>query len=470
MPTTAPTTTASPHPPASHTSHLPGRDGSPPRTRARRGHLGRITTLSLGAGGVSAVLLSLAASAGGEAAVTAGGLLGLSLGWALLAVLSTRLTSRPQRWAAVPALVMGAVGVALLVARPDDAALTAAGWVWAPGMLALSVWTAVQARRSLASRARGWVVLPSLALLALLAVGGGYQTVRVTLDATAHPMPGRSIDVGDHALHLDCRGTGSPTVVLESGLGGASSLWSRIAGKVSETTRVCAYDHAGQGWSEAADSPRDGLAVATDLRILLDRAGEMGPYVLVGHSVGGPYAMTFAAEQPDLVAGLVLLDATDPTHVDGTVAGKGGGAGGPMALLPSLSRMGLAQLVPSSAWSSLPSPDGDVYKAYAATARAMTNALDEVSQYPAAFLQAQALTSLEARPLVVLTLTETVEEDADGYAAQQRFARLSTNSSLRMGDTTHTGLVDDERGATFSVQAVLDVVSAVRTGSAVAQR
>ena len=471
MPTTVSTTTASPRPSETPPGpRLDGGDSPLAPTPGHRGRLGRITVLSLGVGGVSAALLSLLGAPGGEAAVTGGGLVGLSLGWAMLAVLSGRRSTQPQRWAAVPATVMAAVGGGLLVVRPDDASLTAAGWVWAPVMLALAVWSTVQARRSMTSMARGWLVVPALALLGLGAVGGGYQTVRVTLDAGAHPMPGRLIDVGAHALHLDCTGTGSPTVVLESGLGGSSTLWSRVVGQVSGTTRVCAYDHAGQGWSESADSPRDGLALAADLRTLLDRAGEVGPYVLVGHSVGGPYAMTFAAEQPALVAGLVLLDATDPNHVDATVAGKAGGGGGPLALLPSLARMGLAQPLPSSTWSDLPAPAADAFRAYSATARAMTNAVDEVSEYPASFRQAQALTSLDARPLVVLTLAETADEDADDYAAQKRFAALSTNSSLRTADTSHVGLLDDEHGAGFSVQAVLDVVAAVRTGSAVAQR
>ena len=478
MATTAATPAAplNPTAPLSATAPPTGRvqdgDASPSsRPGDARGRLGRITVLSLGIGGLSAALFTLlGVMGGGEAAVTGGGLLGFSVGWMLLVVLSSRRTARPQRWAAVPATVMAAAGTGLLVIRPDDAALTTAGWVWAPVMLALSVWSAVQARRTLTSSARSWVVMPALALLALVSIGGGYQTVRVTLDATAYPMPGRSVDVGDHALHLDCTGTGSPTVVLESGLGGASTLWSRIVGQVSATTRVCAYDHAGQGWSESADSPRDGLAVAADLGTLLDRAGETGPFVLVGHSVGGPYAMTFAAERPAQVAGLVLLDETDPHHVDASVAGKGGGASGPMALLPSLARMGLAQPFPASTWSDLPAPAADAFRAYSATARAMTNAVDEVSEYPASFSQAQALTTLGARPLVVLTLVEKAEEDGDDYSAQQRFARLSTNSSLRTGDTTHTGLVDDEHGSALSVVAIRDVVQAVRTGSAVAQR
>jgi pimeloyl-ACP methyl ester carboxylesterase len=444
--------------------------GSPTTATRPRGRLGLITLASLGAGAVSALVLTLVAFPGADEPVITGvGLLGLSTGWGLLAALSRR-TGRPQSWAAVPALVMATAGVALLVLTPGDAALSAAGWVWAPVMAGVAVWSAVQARRSLDSWARTWLVLPTLGALALVSVGGGYQTVRVALDSAAYPMPGVSVDVGEYSLHLDCVGTGRPTVVLESGLGGSSTLWSRIATDVSRTTRVCAYDHAGQGWSDSTESPRDALAIATDLRSLLDAAGETGPYVLVGHSVGGSYAMTFASEHPTAVAGMVLLDATSPYDVDASVAGHAGGAGGPMALLPSIARMGLTRLMPSSTWSTLPPPAADEFRAYATTARAMTNAVDEVSQYASTFAQAQSLTTLGAHPLVVLTLAETKSTDPAGYAAHERFAALSTNSSLRTADTTHVGLLDDEHGARHSARAITDVVQALRTGTPLPQR
>lgn len=441
-----------------------------PSTNPRpQGSLGRVTTVSLATGLISALLLTLIAVPGaGEGVTTGAGLIGLSAGWALLAALSQWRTDRPQRWAAVPAAVMAAAGLALLVLRPGDAAMNAAGWVWAPVMLALAIWSAVQARRSMATKARTWLVMPALALLAVVSVGGGYQTLRVTLDSAAFPMPGRSVDVGGYSLHLDCVGTGSPTVIVESGLGGSSTQWTRITDEVSQTTRVCSYDRAGQGWSESTDGPRDGHAIAAELAALLDAAGETGPYVVVGHSVGGPYAMTFAAEHPADVAGVVLLDATDPYHVEASVAGMAGGANGPMALLPSLARMGLAQLYPAS--SSLPSPAAEANRAYTTSARAMTNAVDEVSQYGPAFAQAQALTTLGSRPLVVLTLTDKATGDPAGYAAQERFAALSTNSSLRTADTTHDGLVEDRHGGAASALAITDVVQAIRTGAEVPRR
>ncbi|KRD45049.1 hypothetical protein ASE38_13690 [Cellulomonas sp. Root930] len=444
---------------------------APQATSSAPGRLGRLTALSFAIGASSALLLTLVAAFRGapEPVITGSGLIGFALGWALLAVLSSRRTDEPQRWAAVPATVMGVTGIVLAATAPDDAALTTAGWVWAPAMLALAAWTAVRATRSLHSRARAWLVLPTLVSLALVSLGGLVQTVRVTSDSASMPMPGRSVDIGGRTLHLHCSGTGAPTVVLEGGLGEMSSSWSGIADDVSVTSRVCAYDRAGQGWSDDTESSRDALGIAADLHALLERSGEPGPYVLVGHSSGGLYAMTYAAEHPDDVAGMVLLDATNPYLLEASLAGRAGGGSGPLALLPSLARMGLAQLMPSSAGTNLDARAADAFQAFESTARAATNTVDEVSEYARVFPQARTLTTLGSRPLVVVTLADKEATDAAGYAAQQRFSELSTNSALRTADTTHAGLVDDRHGATFSVRAIADVVEAVRAGTVLAQ-
>src|SRR5215204_6521067 len=96
--------------------------------------------------------------------------------------------------------------------------------------------------------------------------------LRESLEARAYPMPGQLIDVGGHRLHLYCTGSGSPTVVLEPGHGGSSSDFGWIAPTVARDTRVCVYDRAGRGWSDATDGPQDGAHVAADLRTLLERA------------------------------------------------------------------------------------------------------------------------------------------------------------------------------------------------------
>jgi pimeloyl-ACP methyl ester carboxylesterase len=434
-----------------------------PGRGTRRGPLRRIIVGSLFTGAFLAAVLPLVVFGGGsEAVITGSALLGFAAGWAMLAVLTSRRTSQPQRWAWVPAAGLAATGVGLLVTTPDDPAMTAASWVWPPLLLALAVWMGVRVRRSLAAGGGRWLLYPVIAVMAASAVGGAVETVGLTSDQHNYAMPGRLYDVGGHRLHLDCTGSGGPTVVLMSGLGGFSGGWARIAPAVAGTSRVCTYDRAGQGWSEDASDSQDGVAAAADLHTLLGRAGEDGPYVLVGHSIGGDYAMVYAARYPEQVAGMVLLDATSPYR---TAAGTThAGPPGPVALLPSVARLGVGRLLPTSTWSALPEPAASQYGAFASSPRRWSNTVDEAATMPALLSQAQRLSTLGSTPLVVLTAAGH-ESDAVWNAAQDRMAALSTNSSHRTADAGHAGLLDEESGAQQSTSAIDDVVRAVRTGT-----
>ncbi|HEV7655559.1 MAG TPA: alpha/beta hydrolase [Mycobacteriales bacterium] len=210
--------------------------------------------------------------------------------------------------------------------------------------------------------------------------------------SAANAMPGLSYDVGGHRLHLNCSGSGGPTVVLENGLGETSPLWSRITETVGNDTRVCAHDRAGQGWSGDAPRPQDARQIAADLHTLLGRAHESGPYVLVGHSTGGPYALTYAAQYPTEVAGMVLLDSASPDQFTVLPDSPGQYATSRRltALAPSLARLGVAHLLPSS--SGLPAREAAQVRAFATTARGLRSIRDEFFVYPAVFEQAQALT------------------------------------------------------------------------------
>ena len=157
----------------------------------------------------------------------------------MLAVLSVRFTDQPQRWAAALALFMGLSGLLLLgFGSSVHEVLT---WVWPPALLGLVTWMIISAHRQLRGRSKRWLLYPVFAMLALAAVGGGYETVREATDASAYPMPGQLIDVGGHSLHLNCTGSGSPTVVLEPGAGGMSSNLGWITPAVARDTRVCVY-------------------------------------------------------------------------------------------------------------------------------------------------------------------------------------------------------------------------------------
>lgn len=127
------------------------------------------------------------------------------------------------------------------------------------------------------------------------------------------PYDGRGslVDIGGRRLYLDCRGQGSPTILLESGMGDGAAGWSPVIGPLAATTRTCAYDRAGRGASDPRG--RHTLAdAADDLRAVLAAAGEVPPFVVVGHSLGGDHARVFADRFRAEVVGLVLVDSFSP--------------------------------------------------------------------------------------------------------------------------------------------------------------
>lgn len=259
------------------------------------------------------------------------------------------------------------------------------------------------------------------------------------------------IDVGGHRLYIECTGSGSPTVVLQAGLGAASSSWAGIAPKVAASTTVCAYDRAGHERSEAAAGPQDGIALATDLHTLLERARIAGPYVLVGHSSGGPYVRVFADRYPDEVAGMVLLDAQPADAF--TALPNYPAFYGPyrivVTLAPTLARVGLGFPFGSPA-----DPSG---------IHAARSLHDEVIALPDALRQAQALTTLGDRPLVVVSAGSDLQV---GWSeAQDRLAALSADSAHRtIATATHDSLISGADAAASS-QAILDEVASIKTGS-----
>jgi pimeloyl-ACP methyl ester carboxylesterase len=452
------------NPPATPSSSAPRTARDPERCRTA----GRSVVASIAVGALTALVLALVVFAGGtEATITGALLLGFGFGWALMAFLTVRRTDQPQRWAGIPAAVMGGTGAALVLLGPGDGALTVMNWVWPPLMLALAAWIYLRVRHSVTGKAR-WVLAPVIAVLALTSIGAAYSNIALTREVD-YAVPGQLYDVGGHRLHLDCRGHGSPTVVLSNGLGELSASWARIVGPVAETTRVCAYDRAGQGWSENAADPLDGIESADDLHTLLAEAGEQGPYVLVGHSTGGTYALTYAARYPDEVAGMVLLDSSSPEQFTRMPAypGQYQMMRRGLALMPTIRRVGIAELIP---WGShLPATDAEKVIALTSTTQAASNQRDELSVIRDVFTQAQALTTFDDRPLAVLTATEN--EGTEGWVgAQEQLADLTTNSLHRTVDSTHAGLLEDAGPAAESVRAITEVVASVRTGTPLLDR
>lgn len=167
--------------------------------------------------------------------------------------------------------------------------------------------------------------MPTLrkALLAILtpifilaAAGAAYQQIGSRMDARRSPEPGRLVDLGGYRLKINCTGSGSPVVVLESGLGDVLPEWERVQAGISSFSRVCSYDRGGYGESDAGPMPRTSLEIAHELHALLQSAGERPPYILVGHSFGGYNARVFSGQYPNEVAGMVLADTPQEDQYD----------------------------------------------------------------------------------------------------------------------------------------------------------
>jgi pimeloyl-ACP methyl ester carboxylesterase len=412
-----------------------------------------VIVLSIAAGAVLAIVLVLLfAREGSEPLVTGSVLLAFGVGWALMAYLADRFGRQPQRWMFVPAAAMLVTGLVLVVLQPGPSLMDLASWVWPVALVALAIWMFVQMRRHLRGRGR-WLVGALIAALLLIAIAGGLTTVGTAMTQRAAGS-GQLVDVGGRRLYLECTGSGSPAVILQAGLGGSATAWERIAPTVAHSTTVCAYDRAGHNRSDEVPGPQDGVAVAKDLHDLLAKAGIQGPYVLVGHSSGGPYIRDYFASYANDVLGMVFLDAQPPDAFTALPEYPAFYKNYSLfaGIAPSLARVGLLGPILGLSASE-------------ATPAATRGARDEVRALPAVLDQAAAVTSIGDRPLIVIS---AAPGDQPGWMeAQARLAGISTNSVQRVLDATHDSVIlgDD---APASAQAILDVLAAVRAGGRVA--
>jgi len=159
--------------------------------------------------------------------------------------------------------------------------------------------------------------LRTLALAAVAAFSCGVFAASAAVpsdDLAPYLRPQRLVDVGGHAINVYCTGRGSPTVVMDAGEGETMSTWRKVQPAIAKVTRTCSFDRAGMGFSEAGPLPRDANAMVRDLHSLLQRGGIAGPYILVGHSIAGLYALLYADRYPNDVAGMVLVDPSYPNQ------------------------------------------------------------------------------------------------------------------------------------------------------------
>ncbi|MGW7582271.1 alpha/beta fold hydrolase [Kitasatospora sp. NPDC054768] len=189
-------------------------------------------------------------------------------------------------------------------------ALLSRDWTGVPAALVVAVVGGVLLRLG-----TDWAVAlgaVALALGVVLAAGAVRHLVLVAREAGAHPPPGRLVDVGGHRMHVLAEGEAGdgPTVVWMPGGHTPGAEFGQLHAMLAASTRSVLVDRFGTGWSEVGPFPRTTAAEAEELLAALERAGERGPYVFVGHSFGGLLVANAARRRPDLVAGLVLLDPT----------------------------------------------------------------------------------------------------------------------------------------------------------------
>lgn len=122
--------------------------------------------------------------------------------------------------------------------------------------------------------------------------------------------PGQLVDIGGRRINLNCSGAGGPIVVLMAGLGSFAPVWYKTQPEIAKRARVCAFDRPGYGFSDPAPRPPILSQIPEDLHAALKAANLPGPYVLVGHSLGGLEARLFAERWPQDVAGMVILDTS----------------------------------------------------------------------------------------------------------------------------------------------------------------
>ena len=247
-----------------------------------------------------------------------------------------------------------------------------------------------------------------------------------------NPPPGQLVVVGGHQIHLLCQGQGSPSVILESGIPGTSLGWASVMEDIASFTRVCAYDRAGYGWSEAGPEPRTISKITGELRELL-RTAQMGPpYVFAGHSFGGLVVQLIASRFPDEVAGMVLVDSAHPD-----LARRSGHFERMEAVtfrLKVLAPLGIARLIidpPAGSPESRPSSVRKMETEVLATTRSFRTMASEMAGLRESLNQAaENRPRLGRKPLVVLT--EGQRKTEFWHAMQEQFMELSDRSEWQV--------------------------------------
>jgi pimeloyl-ACP methyl ester carboxylesterase len=318
-----------------------------------------------------------------------------------------------------------------------------------------------------------------VALLLLAGLGLAYQSIATALDLRRFPPPGQMVDVGGYKLHIYCVGEGSPTVILDHIGGGSSVDWALVQPEIAKVTRVCAYDRAGFGWSEAGPAPRDLFQQVREFDLLLTKAGIEGPYLPVGHSYGTRVARLYAAQHPDRVAGIVLIDPGEPYqdlrfppeyHAAVESEKKLFNQIRPLAPF-GIPRLLLVLGIRPLDYGDLPARQQAESATFNRTTKFYQALAGQYNAMPEWDAQEGSVTSLGSIPLLVLSATEPA--DAERHAWNDYSAELARQSSDGVQEifegASHTSFAYQSEYAARTTAAIERVVEAVRSGRPLAQ-
>ncbi|PSN20626.1 alpha/beta hydrolase [filamentous cyanobacterium CCP5] len=321
-------------------------------------------------------------------------------------------------------------------------------------------------------RLRTWRRFAELLALSVAIAGTAAiaQHTATQIDEQRFSAPGERVTVGEHRLHLHHTGTEhtGPTVILEAGLGGFSAQWGWIQPAVAEFAPVVSYDRAGLGWSDPSDQPTDAAHVADDLHRALKAANIPGPYVLVGHSLGGLHVRMFADRYPDDVAGVVLVDTIEDVWEyapDGTIS-EVQTFQRLMQAVPFLARFGVLRVVNpySSQLADLPEAQRQSAKAFYTSVdhlQALRRELPQQMPNSSSILQVKQTEDLGDTPLVVLSRTEPQDPLTQAHHhSHAALAELSSQGQHRLvSGADHFSLMTNPDHAQQVTQAIREVMA-----------
>jgi len=303
----------------------------------------------------------------------------------------------------------------------------------------------------------GWAWWCLCGLAALLGLTASAEAICEARDRVRFPPPGQMIDIGGRRLHILCKGTApGPTIVIEQGAGSPSILWWPIQDKVAAFARVCTYDRAGYLWSDPAKTVRTLEDRVADLHALLAGAKIPAPYILVGHSFGGPLVRLYAHLHPTEIAGMVLVDTTEEGVIlrpsfDDYVKKLGYFAAG----LQVAARFGVLRLAAAFMTKGPEGLDENAFRALKALSvrpdffRAMRDDPVALSRQPETLRALGGAGSLGEIPLIVITHALPFPGPAavleDGWReGQHRLAALSTRGELIVAEHSNHMVQSDQ--------------------------